>query len=665
MDHFDQFPKRDDNRGIEERAVAAFNALLATSEAFDLQASDRRDYGTDCQIEAVGSGAASNARVHVQIKGTRCELNADGSVSVQVARNNLNYLLVQPHSIYVCYHELSRSLRVRTVESVLRQYEHNGRGWTEQDSLTITFGTELNAEWLGEYSALVRSSAIASRRRRSDQIGASASLVPSLLRRRAPDIHVPADRDAAADLLRHLYEEGADDAISAAFDQFAAVLGRGSDAMGQAYMAEINFGMDGKKIDRDRVEAAIKHFRNKLRHGRFQPASLNYTIGNAHSALGREVEARAAYEMALSDPKMARMADLEAQIEKNLGTSVERLGDEVSAASHYHRALELEPALPEAHYALGQYHIRHGRYQEALDHFDQIVFEKRHPNAMSGVAGWRMNALFNLGEGRAAFREITTMLGRADEEMWIWPWCARLVAVFGRTTADNARHALAFWRRYVARNPDHPRARCELLMATFYLRGQGVEVGKTYHEFRLEFDEHIAKADDSDAALPWDRLGHWAQEEENWDEAERCYRRAYDLDGGEYGYCLGTALLFLGRHEESLPLLLDQAERIQPDALSWVQVANAYVHLERYDEAVAAFRKATEIDPTDGTAFFELAGALWNKGRRDEAVSIWWEALGSFPQHELREQALDCVAIHFASSVSTVEALTDPTNTHL
>ena len=55
---------------------------------------------------------------------------------------------------------------------------------------------------------------------------------------------------------------------------------------------------------------------------------------------------------------------------------------------------------------------------------------------------------------------------------------------------------------------------------------------------------------------PWDRLGHWPQEEEDWDQAERCYRRAYDLEGGEYGYCPGTALLFLGRHEESLPLLL-------------------------------------------------------------------------------------------------------------
>ena len=248
--------------------------------------------------------------------------------------------------------------------------------------------------------------------------------------------------------------------------------------------------------------------------------------------------------------------------------------------------------------------------------------------------------------------------------MWIWPWCARLVALFGRTTLDNARQALPFWRRYVARHPDHPRARSELLMATFYLRGQGVDVGKTYHEFRVEFDEHIAKADDSDAALPWDRLGHWAQEEEDWDDAERCYRRAYEIEGGEYGYCLGTALLFLGRHEESLPLLLDQAERIQPDALSWVQVANAYLHLDRSDEAVAAFRKATEIDPTDGTAFFELAGTLWNKGERDEAVRIWWEALGSFPQHELRDQALDCVVIHLAVDVPIGEAAAHPTNTH-
>lgn len=36
--------------------------------------------------------------------------------------------------------------------------------------------------------------------------------------------------------------------------------------------------------------------------------------------------------------------------------------------------------------------------------------------------------LETVGEGRAAFREINTMLARGEDEMWIWPWCARLCA---------------------------------------------------------------------------------------------------------------------------------------------------------------------------------------------------------------------------------------------
>lgn len=55
--------------------------------------------------------------------------------------------------------------------------------------------------------------------------------------------------------------------------------------MGPTYMAEINFGMNYRKVERDRVEAAIRHFRNKLGDACVQPASLNYTIGNAYSAL--------------------------------------------------------------------------------------------------------------------------------------------------------------------------------------------------------------------------------------------------------------------------------------------------------------------------------------------------------------------------------------------
>ena len=49
----------------------------------------------------------------------------------------------------------------------------------------------------------------------------------------------------ARELLEHLYNQNADDVISAAFDRFAAVFSTDNEAMGMAYMAEVNLGMAG------------------------------------------------------------------------------------------------------------------------------------------------------------------------------------------------------------------------------------------------------------------------------------------------------------------------------------------------------------------------------------------------------------------------------------
>jgi tetratricopeptide (TPR) repeat protein len=251
------------------------------------------------------------------------------------------------------------------------------------------------------------------------------------------------------------------------------------------------------------------------------------------------------------------------------------------------------------------------------------------------VAGWRANVLFNLDDGRAAFREINGLVSQADSVEWIWPWCARLVASFGRATSDNAVQALAFWQRYVKAHPDNSAARRELLLTWFFLRAQGRDIGKTYGEFREEFDRHIAYVDADDAALPWDRLGHWAQDEGDWGEAERCFRKAYDLKGGHYGYCLGTALSFSGRYDESLPLLLEQAEVLQPDAMSWCQLGSAYANLGRPAEAIDAYQKALAIDPDHALAMFDLGGVHWNTGDHTQAAAIWRAALERFPDHEL------------------------------
>ena len=139
MDPFDDLPKRDRNHTIEEIAETAFRRRLVESGVFILQGVDRKDYGSDCQIEVVEDGNATNARVQVQLKGTGRAPNADGSVSVGVARTNLNYLMMQKHGFYACYHAPSDRLLACSVDSVLRKYDHDGEDWTAQGRLTVTF----------------------------------------------------------------------------------------------------------------------------------------------------------------------------------------------------------------------------------------------------------------------------------------------------------------------------------------------------------------------------------------------------------------------------------------------------------------------------------------------------------------------------------------------
>ncbi len=78
-----------------------------------------------------------------------------------------------------------------------------------------------------------------------------------------------------------------------------------------------------------------------------------------------------------------------------------------------------------------------------------MVFPDEDLGKALGVAGWRANVLFNLGDGRGAFREIFRLVSVAGRFNWIWPWCARQVASFGRATPDNAAQAASFWERYI------------------------------------------------------------------------------------------------------------------------------------------------------------------------------------------------------------------------
>lgn len=638
MGHLDDLPKRHGSHVTEGKAEAAFHNLLSDSDDFVLQATDRKDYGTDCQIEVVDRESATNVRIHVQLKGTDRSANADGSISVEVRRSNLNYLLMQPHSLFVCYHVPSDKLLFCPADAVVRKYEHDGQNWSQQQTVTVTFTEPLTGERLKSLAALAKSSAAASRNLRFTQATVRPGDLPRILKAALPDLHVPEDQAQAAEMLSNLYEDGADRIISANFEKFTSVLGPGHAAMTFCYMAEINLSMCGQGGDADRIAEGIAHLTSKLVAGLYMPGSLYYSIGNGLSALGCDEEAIQAYETALSHLAGDGSTQPLAECYKNLGSSHEKLGNQEKAVECFREALRHNAQLPEAHQALGLHFLKVGEYREALEHFDQVIFSGRAYNKRASVSGWRINALFNLGDGKAAFREIGTLLGDAEDEVWIWPWCARQVASFGRTSLENARLGLAFWGRYLKAHPNCPSGLRERLANKLYLRSVGKGSDLTYPLFKAEFDAGIQHVHGEAAAYLWDRLGHWAQEDENWEEAERCFRVAYDLAGGHYGYCLGTALNFLGRADESLPILLTQAEEIQQDDMSWFQVAVAYEKLDRVAESIGAYKKAIALNPDYALAWFNMGGVHWNAGDLLEAGRIWKEAVERFPDHELADR---------------------------
>ncbi len=235
---------------------------------------------TDCQLDVAADGRATNAQVHVQLKGTSRDPNANGSLSIAVERANLNYLLMQPYSFYASYHAPTETLRMCLAEAVLRQYEHDGWAWTDQTSVTVTFIHEMTTDRLGQPAALVRSGARSSRDRRVAQTSADPENLPNAILEAAPGAHVPEDPGQAAMLLQQLYDRNADDVISASFDRFGAALGAKHDFMDLALVHA-----PGRELwpDQHRERTTGARVLAALRPG--PPLGLSRLVGIAHGLL--------------------------------------------------------------------------------------------------------------------------------------------------------------------------------------------------------------------------------------------------------------------------------------------------------------------------------------------------------------------------------------------
>jgi len=636
--HLDDFPKHDEKRELEEKSKSRFREAISGSDQFLVQSEDDSDYGVDFWIEARDGQQMKNVRVAVQLKGTRSESNTDGSVSRSVKRTTLNYLAMNPASVFVCYHAPTDGLLVRRVDDVLDEYE-NCPGWGDQSTITVRFKEAFTPDFQKKLNEYAVTSAKGARDRRLLYATSPPERLGDLSEGRGVDLPVPADAAKAEALLEELYSRGQDRSISDNFEKFRAVLGPSDGRLVRAYMAEVNLGINGPAFDRDRIAHGIGVLQDAVTGGVFSPGSLLYSVGNGYLALGDYRKAADTYEAALEALEESDGGHLAARCCKNLGTAKGRLGDVEGAHVLYLRSLELDGDLAEAHFALALSYMRGpeelGGLELALEHLDAIMYLGESAITPTSVQGWRAEILFKLGRTAEAFRDVQALQGRAREAQWVLPWCARLVATYGRPSAEAARRSLRFWGACAEefRGTFALEAERERLLCAFRIQMNGEQTPYRYEEVKRNV-ERLVEQGVVDPAFLWDRCGHWAQDDGDWVEAEDCYRRAVDLSPDEYGYCLGTALNFLGRYEEALPILLPQAKQHQPDALSWFQVAVASEGTGDVEGAVDAYRRALKLDEAYDRAWFNLGGVYWNSGRVTEAEATWKEAVRRFPAHE-------------------------------
>ena len=297
----------------------------------------------------------------------------------------------------------------------------------------------------------------------------------------------------------------------------------------------------------------------------------------------------------------------------------------------YLEALELRPELGEARMALASAYFDNQDFELALTTLARTRFEISSAGTQASLDVLRVKCLFALDRDVEAFDIIVRLTNDRELTPRSWYHLARIVRIYGRSKPENYEEAVRFWTDYVKQVGQEDAVLSELHFAEIVYRQRNPSIGRSWSElFEILLSRNVSMDADTYGLL-WDRLGHWAQDEERWEDAVKCFEKASETNEAEYGYCLGIAYHEVGRASEACEILQRQAQTHMPDSMSWHQLGRAHMTLNQYDLAIDALTVAVGMDPSNRTALFDLGGALWNDARPINALEIWEIAKGRFP----------------------------------
>lgn len=202
-------PMKTRNQELERLSLQAFQDILPVN-MFNMRDVRFEDYGVDIHIEVVHNGHPTNFLAHIQLKGSdRLNVNADNSISLQVAAANLNYILNSPLGIYVLYIAPTKELRYVWATSEYKRMERESPDWRTNAKVSLRFSKILDAAAIEEiHERIMEKSAF--HRQYNDILARKEIRISSGL----PDVHrITIDTEKrtitdATEALLHLKTEG-------------------------------------------------------------------------------------------------------------------------------------------------------------------------------------------------------------------------------------------------------------------------------------------------------------------------------------------------------------------------------------------------------------------------------------------------------------------------
>jgi len=199
---------------------------------------------------------------------------------------------------------------------------------------------------------------------------------------------------------------------------------------------------------------------------------------------------------------------------------------------------------------------------------------------------------------------------------------------WNKGTADSLKKALVQFEHAVKKDRNFALGYSGLADTYLLLGRSGSDLPKLVYPKAIEFASKAIALDGS-IAEPHATLAAARQEYEwKWEEAERGFRRAIELNPsyawGHSGY--GLFLGHVGRFEEAIEETI-RAQELDPfSARIHTNASEEYLFAHRYDKAIEAAERAIEVDPAFPPGYSFRGYAETEKGMYEQAIADFQEA---------------------------------------